>query len=101
MPQSLEWIGDWAFWGCDLTEIEIPQNLSHIGSQAFWSNDFAVITLPSTITCIENLAFLDSRSLSEIYFDGNMTEWELLVKDVDLGISQNYTVICTDGRIEK
>ena len=101
LPQSLEWIGDWAFWECDLTEIEIPQNLSHIGSQAFWSNDFAVITLPSTITCIENLAFLDCRSLSEIYFEGNSAEWELLLKDVDLGISQNYTVICTDGKIEK
>jgi len=35
IPDSVTSIGDWAFWGCDITNITIPASVKSIGKEAF------------------------------------------------------------------
>lgn len=35
MPADLKHIGDRAFWGCDITRIEVPDSVTEIGENAF------------------------------------------------------------------
>ena len=44
LPDSLEYVGDWAFSGCTFHELVIPKNLNIIGEGAFDSKQLLTIT---------------------------------------------------------
>ena len=69
LPSSLETIGDYAFYVCGLTEVDLSKctSLTSIGMRAF-SDCYVLtsITLPSSLTSIGDYAFSDCQSLAEV-----------------------------------
>ena len=68
LPESLESIGDYAFWNCtSLTEVEVPQNVSQMGGGAFAGcSALTSIVLPESLTTISEETFENCVSLSDI-----------------------------------
>ena len=54
---ALETIGEYAFQGCGLTEIQIPDTVQHIEPEAFRENLLTEVEIPSSVTLIEDRAF--------------------------------------------
>lgn len=49
---------------------------------------------------MSNGIFLQSTSLTKIYFEGTLEQWNTLTNDVEsLGLRNEITVICSDGEI--
>lgn len=65
-PSSLEEIGTAAFYGCSLKTAELNEGLKILADDSFGSNLFTQITLPSTIESISNIAFRNTKSLTNI-----------------------------------
>ena len=67
-PESLEYIGSFAFFFCSkLKVISIPQKITQINQGTFWEcRELADISLPSGLTAIGQSAFADCSSLAEI-----------------------------------
>lgn len=67
LPDSLQSIGDGAFWGGYLESIEIPKNVKTIGKEAFAFSDFKSIKLPYGLTQIGRNAFQACKKLSSLF----------------------------------
>ena len=50
LPDSLEEIGEYAFYDCAITEIELPSKLKVIGNGAFENNNIMEVVLPKSLT---------------------------------------------------
>ena len=57
IPETLEYIGNYAFENNQLTNVTIPGNVSRIGNFAFSNNRLTSITIPNSVTVIGNNAF--------------------------------------------
>ena len=94
-----------AFWRCDsIVNIVIQDGVIAIGDQAFWyCSNLKSITIPHSvgrIDSISGIAFTGCTSLSSIYFDGTMDEWNSMAKNTGWNICSNkVTVFCIDGNI--
>ena len=77
IPGRVGVIGNHAFDRCiGLTAATIKSGVSEIGDHAFYRcNALTTLTLPKSVTSIGGNAFNSSASLSDIYYDGSMTEW--------------------------
>ena len=75
IPNSVTWIGNWAFWGCSsLTSITIPNSVTIIGGGAFWGcSSLTSITIPNSVTIIGGGAFEDCSSLTSITIPNSVT----------------------------
>jgi len=70
LPESVTEIGDYAFYGCSLTNIYLPAGLTSIGNSAFSSSaSLASITIPASVTSIGDSAFRYCGSLNGIKVD--------------------------------
>ena len=97
-------VDECAFSGrVDLTSFVIPKGVTLIGNSAFYScTELVEVVIPNTVIEIKDFSFSMCTGLTEIKFEGTKEEWENVQKesywDYDTG---DYTVICTDGIIEK
>ena len=69
IPESVTYIGDYAFSRSSLTSIIIPKKsqLTNIGFEAFsYCSNLTTITIPESVTSIENRAFQGCSSLTTI-----------------------------------
>ncbi len=67
IPESTTSIGDYAFSGISLTNIEIPKGVTSIGERAFYRCFFLTnIEIPESVTSIGDYAFQSSDELKEI-----------------------------------
>lgn len=104
LPNSIVRIGHAAFYNCfDITNIIIPKMVEEIGICAFSTCEHLnSITIPNSVNSIGNGAFVDCTNLYTINFEGTIEQWKSIDKkdcwDDEAG---NYTIICTDGTIEK
>lgn len=71
LPESLVSIGEGAFSGCSLTEITFPEGLTSIGGYA--DNNLTKVILPEGITNIEDRAFY-GNDLTEILIPEGVTK---------------------------
>ncbi len=57
IPESVTYIGDYAFHNCPLFRITLPQGLTHIGNYAFqWCEKLIEIEIPENVTYIGEAA---------------------------------------------
>ena len=92
-----------AFSYCaSLTSIIIPDNVVTIGSFAFYGCiSLTSITIGNGINTINDRAFYDCRSLIVIRFNGTTEQWNAIRKDSWDCFNSHYTILCTDGCINK
>ncbi len=120
LPQSLKTIGNSAFRGMNLKEIELPENIVFIGAFAFSEcralekivlpegligiSDYLFhscdglrsVSIPRGIRSIGENAFKDCKALRDIKYSGTKAEW----KKIDIGkaaFSDSTEIKCGDG----
>ena len=74
IPDTVTYIGDWAFAQTGLTEIELPAGLTTIGEYAFYGcYDLASVEISSGVTSIGAGAFMNDTSLAEVTIPSTVT----------------------------
>lgn len=75
LPDSLEVIGEYAFFDCDLMkEMHVPQQVERIGIEAFaWCEQLETVTLPQGLETIEYGLFWYSSNLSQVNIPNTVT----------------------------
>ena len=81
VPDGVEKIGSYAFYGCDsLTSVAIPDSVTGIEKEAFFScRNLKRATIGSGVTSIGEDAFYYCNSLKDIYFTGTEEQWNKIV----------------------
>ena len=74
LPNSLEYLGNSAFWKNDLVEVELGDGLKEIRADVFTGNPLTTIRFPSSLTRVGGYAF-HGVPLTNIDFNGsNLTK---------------------------
>lgn len=126
VPDSVTYIGLWAFQKAKFTSINIPNGITAIKEGTFNEcvnlksvvipdgvktiDDYAFekcssltsITIPNSVTSIGNWAFCKCSSLTSVTYNGTITQWNSITKGVNWHGSVPSTCIvhCTDGDIK-
>ena len=69
LPSTLKYIGDYAFYNCNITAITLPSSLKGIGANAFYGNLITSITIPSTVEYIGSSSFGQCGSLTTVHYN--------------------------------
>jgi hypothetical protein len=72
IPDTVTYIGDFAFFGNELEEVTLPENLTEIGIGAFRDNNLKKIIIPNSVTNITLGAFANNK-LTEITISNNIS----------------------------
>ena len=74
MEEGITRLGDHAFDGHRLTNVELPNGLQKIGEETFSSNlSLQTIDIPDSVTEIASNAFADCRQIHELTLPQNLT----------------------------
>lgn len=73
LPESLKTIGQYAFAKSGMRSVTVPQNVTSIGNYAFRGSYLREITLPDGLTKISNGLFRDCENLKSVYIPDNVT----------------------------
>lgn len=97
---SIYYAGDVASW-CGISGLNnLNKRLVYINNQKLY--DMTSITIPNSVTSIKSNAFSGCSRLMSITFGGTKTQWKAIEKESDWnGGTGNYTVQCTDGKLDK
>ena len=86
-------IGSFAFQDCyNLNKVTISDTVKVIEYGAFWGSSFETITIPTSVTAIGEDAFAYCSNLTDIYYAGNETQWNMVEIDVGGGIGENIAI---------
>lgn len=66
-PARTDSIGDSAFYGCALTELDLTKGGRYIGNQAFRSNPVQTLLMGSSLKSIDDKAFQYNNTMKSIY----------------------------------
>ncbi|MDR0442765.1 MAG: leucine-rich repeat domain-containing protein [Treponema sp.] len=61
IPNSVTAIGDWAFYGINLTALIIPDSVTTIGAHSFALNQLSELSIPASVTSIGTDAFFRNK----------------------------------------
>lgn len=75
LPDSLEYIGIYAFEGCSgLSSIMIPNTVTEISDGAFWGcTGLTEVTLPESLEILSSKVFMDCSGLTSLHIPANVT----------------------------
>ena len=75
IPNGMPLVPDGAFFGCtSLTSITIPESVTEIGEAAFRGSGLKEVNIPESVNSIGASAFHDCASLTSITIPGSVTE---------------------------
>lgn len=74
LPETVECIKDYAFWGCRLRTIKLPQSLTEIRSDAFSYSWLEKIEIPSSVKVISKSSFWHCANLKEVILNEGVEE---------------------------
>lgn len=84
IPSSVKTIGDWAFYECPLTKVELNKGLESIGAEAFcYCENLKEIKFPSTLKKVGSDAF-SQTGITEITIPEKLTN--INIKKTDFGV---------------
>ncbi len=69
IPNSVNKIDNYAFWGCQLTDVTIPGSVTSIGTSAFLGSPLKSVTIPNSVTSIGECAFYSCPDLTSVTFE--------------------------------
>jgi hypothetical protein len=75
MSNSLEYIGDFAFEGCQMKKFDIPNTVTYIGSSVFSDSMIETINIHKSTANFSSYTFSDSVLLEKINVDSDNTEF--------------------------
>ena len=74
IPNSVTYIGKYAFRVCRLSSVTIPNSVTYIGDQAFYNcSSLASVVIPSSVTSIGDQAFCNCSSLASVVIPSSVT----------------------------
>ena len=77
IPEKVNYIGRGAFSGTKITEIKIPDGIEEIGDETFCScNRLEKIYIPRSVKNINSIAFSYCKNLTDVYYGGSKEDWE-------------------------
>lgn len=83
------------------SQINIREGTYKINGYAFYSSPTLVaVSIPTSVMLIEDGAFIGCPSLTRLYYEGTLAEWEMIEKEDGMDgwePEQTYAVYCTDG----
>ena len=90
------------------TEVTIPAEfkgkpVTAIGYRSFGNcHKLTSIIIPNSVTVISDYAFSGCNGLKNISYKGTKAQWGSIAKGNNRNYNTgNYTIVCTDGKIEK
>ena len=73
LPNSIEYIGDYAFYGCRNLTTTLPANLSYIGEEAFSECNVKSVTIPNSVTSFKKAAFKNCSNIDTLIIGNGIT----------------------------
>ena len=103
LPIEIQNVGENAFRSCAIKTLTLPDSVTTIGEGAFFDCGFLTqINIPNNVTIIEESTFGFCLSLTDILYNGTISQWESIQRknywDNNTG---EYTIYCKDGSIGK
>lgn len=95
-------VGLSSFANCSrLSSVTLSDSLTVMYASAFANcTELTTITIPSSVTEIDNFAFSGDSKLSSVSFNGTKSEWNSILKGMELFNNTLVTKItCTDGDV--
>lgn len=90
MPDSVESIEPFAFYGSNIESVELSANIKNIGMQAFATEYLRTIKIGDKLEKIDKYAFY-SFGLERIVYEGSEKDWEL----IEVGEGNDILYECT------
>ena len=72
IEEGVTYIGQWAFYRCNLESVSIASTVTSIGDSAFQSARLTSITIPEGVTGVGEGAFAECKSLVEVKFPSTL-----------------------------
>lgn len=92
--QMLEVVGDKAFYGCNVAQVELYNEVKAIGNMAFWECErLEKIDLPDSLLSIGNSAFYGCKSLESVQLSNEIT---VLPYSAFSGCESLRNIVCSD-----
>lgn len=73
LGDGLEYIGEYAFFNCNLQSFSFPSTVKEVGRVAFGYADFADITIPKSVTKWGDSIFYSSKGIKNVIFEEGAT----------------------------
>ena len=98
-------LGDNVLVSCDVSfngEMVVPNNIVCICGECFYyCESLSQFRLPKTLKYIGKYAFRCNETITNIIYDGTITEWDSIIKDdswfIKSNTNQSLNVTCSDG----
>ncbi len=79
LGENIKTIGSYTFGNCtSLTSIKIPFSVTTINYAFYNCSSLKSIYIPHTVTSISGKSFYNTTKLTDVYYSGNMTQWDAI-----------------------
>ena len=85
------------YYATSLNRLILPDGITRLEGVCSYCRTLEDVTLPASIAYVDFLAFFHCDSLTALYFDGTVAEWNAVEKVNTTWEDWSFTVYCTDG----
>ena len=92
-------IGESAFYNSGLGSVVIGNSVTNIGESAFTGTNLESVVIPDSVTSIGYFAFSKCYRLTNITYEGTVSQWTNIYKGGGSEIYEDIQVVCYDGTV--